>query len=379
MKIAEIKPTVVNVPFSVRFSSSVGSRSFTTRTIVRVRTEDGAEGIGETFRGRPTAALVEALAPKLIGLDALNVEHLLEQVRMVPFFYGYIGFAAVAGIEMACWDLLGKVSQQPLHTLLGGKVRSRIPVSGIVTKKPHQNELRGNALAQALAEDGRDLVTKQQVSVIKLKGSHDPQQDILNMEALEEEFQGTVRLRVDPNAVWTVADTLRLLPRLENLTMDYLEDPVEGLDAMARVGSKTSIPLATNMCVVKPDDLPVAFRLNAVDVVLADVHKWGGITKTRKLCGACEFLGIRMSIHSGSELGISTAANLHVAAATPNIDHAIDTTLSLQEGDVINEEPFQIAEGSLPIPGGPGLGVSIDEDKLRFFAALNEREGDSTV
>jgi len=197
------------------------------------------------------------------------------------------------------------------------------------------------------------------------------------MEALEEALQGTVKLRVDPNAAWTVADTLRMLPRLQKLNMDYLEDPVEGLDALARIRQEAHMPLATNMSVVKPDDVPAAFRLGAVDVILADVHKWGGISPTRKLAATCEFLGLSMSMHSGSELGISTAAHLHVAAATRIIDHAMDTTLTLQESDIIDEPLHDVRGGVLPVPGGPGLGVTINEEKLRYHAAQNERDGDA--
>ncbi len=378
MKIISIQATPVNVPLSVPFSSSVGTRASTTRTVVRVRTDDGLEGIGETFRGRPTANIIATLTPEVMGLDPLNIDGLLHKFKMTPFFYGYMGFAALAGIEMACWDLLGKVSGQPLAVLLGGYTREKIEVSALVFKKPQHRGLKGRALALALAEDGKELVRTQGVKVVKLKGSHDPDQDLLNMEALEEAFDGSVRLRVDPNAAWKVADTVRMLPRLRKLTMDYLEDPVEGLDAMARVRQEARMPMATNMCVVKPDDLPAAFRLGAVDVILADVHKWGGITPTRKLAGACEFLGLDMSMHSGSELGISTAAHLHVAAATRVINHPMDTTLTLQESDIINERLHDVKDGVLPVPGGPGLGVTINEELFRYHAGLNERDGDST-
>lgn len=377
MKISSVDVIVVNVPLSVPFSSSVGTRAATTRTVVRIKTDEGLEGVGETFRGRPTAQIISRLIPDVIGSDPLCIEALLHKFKMVPFFYGYTGFAAMAGIEMACWDLLGKVSNQPLAVLLGGYVRREIPVSALVFKKPQHRGLKGKDLARALAQDGKNLVDSQQVRVIKLKGSRDSEQDLLNMEALEEELQGRVRLRVDPNAAWTVPETLRALPRLQRLSMDYLEDPVEGIDAMARIRQEAHMPMATNMCVVKPDDVPAAFRLGAVDVVLADVHKWGGIIPTRKLAGACELLGLTMSMHSGSELGISTAAHLHVAAATPLIDHAMDTTLTLQESDIIDEPLHDVVGGVLSVPGGPGLGVTINEEKLRIHAAMNERDGDA--
>jgi glucarate dehydratase len=367
MRIDAVETRVVRVPLSVPFSSSVGTRAETTRTVVRIRTDAGLEGIGETFRGRETAAVIQELAPHLIGTDPTRIEAMLRRFRMTPFFYGYVGFAALAGLEVACWDLLGKQADLPLSTLLGGRVRDHIPVSGLVFQQPKHEGISESGLGDAMADDARLIVESQGVKVIKLKGSHQPERDLQVLEALERTFQGEVKLRLDPNAAWTVAETLRALPRLEVLTLDYLEDPVQGLDAMARVRAETHLPLATNMCVVKPDDLPAAFRLGTVDVILADAYKWGGITPTRKLAGACEFLGLSMAMHSGSELGISTAAHLHVAAATPIIDHAMDTTLSLQLDDVIQQR-FDIADGAIAVPGGPGLGVQVDEDKLERYS-----------
>lgn len=379
MKITSIEPIVVNVPLSVPFSSSVGTRAATTRTVVRVKTDAGIEGLGETFRGRPTAAIITNLARDLVGWDPMDIHGMLKKFRMTPFFYGYVGFAALAGIEVAMWDIIGKAAGLPLAVLLGGYFRREIPVSALVFKKPEHKGLKGRELGKALAQDGRELVATQGVKVIKLKGSHDPEQDLLNMEALEAEFNGAIKLRVDPNAAWTVADTLRMLPRLKKLTMDYLEDPVEGLDAMARVRKEAEMPMATNMCVVKPDDLPAAFRLGAVDVVLGDVYKWGGIVQTRKLTGACEFLGMGMGMHSGSELGISTAAHLHMVAATPVIDHAMDTTLSIQISDVVVGGLHEVKNGVLQAPGGPGLGVTMDEEQLAYHASLNQRDGDAVI
>jgi glucarate dehydratase len=367
LKIESIETIVVRVPLRVPFSSSVGTRPSTTRTVVRVRTEGGLVGLGETFRGRETASLIQELAPTLIGTDVTRIESMLRTLRMTPFFYGYVGFAAIAGIEVACWDIIGKASSQPLHVLFGGATRNRIPASGIVFHRPEHDGLPLDALASSIADDARELVDTYGTAVIKLKGSSDPDRDLTVLEALERELNGAVKLRIDPNAAWSVADTLRMLPRLESVSLEYLEDPVQGIDAMARVRGATHLPLATNMCVVKPDDIGPAFRLGAVDVILADAYKWGGLSTSRKLAGACEMLGLSMGMHSGSELGISTAAHLHLAASTPVIDHAMDSTLWLQSDDII-ENPFTIDAGAIRLPSGPGLGVDLDEEKLESYA-----------
>jgi glucarate dehydratase len=144
---------------------------------------------------------------------------------------------------------------------------------------------------------------------------------------------------------------------------------------MAQVRAAVRIPLCTNMCVVRMEDIAPALRLGAIDVLHGDVHKWGGIAGHRKLAGICEAAGWSMNLHSGGELGLSTAAHLHVAAATPQIGYAIDTVYYLFADDII-AQPLTISVGTLPVPTGPGLGVEPELTKLEHYARLHEREGD---
>ncbi|HVT71439.1 MAG TPA: enolase C-terminal domain-like protein, partial [Trebonia sp.] len=183
------------------------------------------------------------------------------------------------------------------------------------------------------------------------------------------EFPG-MPLRLDPNAAWTVETSLRVARELDGV-LEYLEDPTPGLDGMAEVAAKAPMPLATNMCVVAFDQLEPAVRKRSVGVILSDHHYWGGLKRSALLAGICENFGIGLSMHSNSHLGISLAAMVHVAGATPNLTYACDTHWPWKSEDVIRPGVLGFDEnGSVPVPTAPGLGVELDEDAL---AELHEQ------
>src|SRR5262249_47638636 len=160
---------------------------------------------------------------------------------------------------------------------------------------------------------------------LKLKGGvQPPAEEIAALVALRERF-GDVPLRWDPNAAFTLPEALGLVERLRaaGLVLEYLEDPVDGLLAMAELRRRTAVPLATNMCVVAPEHVGPGVRLGAVDVVLADPHYWGGFVENRRLMAVCRAFGLTVGLHSDNDLGVSTAAKLHLAAASPELAHAI--------------------------------------------------------
>ena len=132
MRISSIQVHVVNVPFRKVFASTFQTRRGTTRVVVRLMTDDGLEGLGESMRGRVVADLVERHKHLAIGGDAFDIEPLLEKLKTLRFYYGYAGYAAVAAIEMACWDLVGKALGVPIAKLLGGYVRKRIPAGAVL-------------------------------------------------------------------------------------------------------------------------------------------------------------------------------------------------------------------------------------------------------
>jgi glucarate dehydratase len=373
MRITDLDIWVVNVPLTVAFQSSFERRSGTTRTVVRLRTDSGLTGWGETFRGDPTARIIEQNRDLVVGHELPELGSLPHQMRMTPFFFGYLGYAAIAGLEMAYFDLLAKSAGLSLADLLGGATRKKVAVTGLVTRAMVAPEGQP-ADPVALAEAAEELVQQKGFTAVKLKGSVDAAGDVALLRAIRDKLP-EVRLRVDPNAAWSVTDSIWAAKRLAELDLEYLEDPCAGLDGMARVSATTDIPLCTNMCVVRLEDVAPAIRLGAVDVIHGDVHKWGGIDANRRLAALCDAFGLGMNLHSGGELGISTACNLQLTAATPEINYAIDSMYYLLGDDVITE-PMTVVDGQLTVPDGPGLGVEVDVDKLDRLAAQHAVDGD---
>ncbi len=374
MKITEVDVRVVNLPLVNPFTSSFETKTGETRTVVRLRTDSGVEGWGETMWGRPVAAIVRSLAKDLIGTSPFALEAFHRKQHMVPFFHGYLGYAAIAALDVACWDVMGKATGQSVTDLLGGRVRDEVPITALITRADAPGAGPAD-LPAALAEHATHVVAEGGFTAVKLKGTRDVAGDVAVMRALRAALPDA-DLRVDPNAAWSVPDSVRAGIALEELGLEYLEDPCSGIEGMSQVRAKVRIPLCTNMCVVRFEEFAPAMRLNAVDVIHGDVYKWGGIAATKALAAHCETFGLGMNLHSGGELGIATAAHLAVVASTPVLSRAIDSMYYLHADDII--EPLHLAGGRLRVPDGPGLGVSVDEDKLRHFAAANERDGDLT-
>jgi glucarate dehydratase len=213
------------------------------------------------------------------------------------------------------------------------------------------------------------MVDKYGFKSLKLKGGvFEPEAEAEAIAALRDAFPD-LPLRLDPNANWTVATSLRVAPRLESL-LEYLEDPTAGNPGMAEVARKTSLPLATNMCVTSFEEIPEAADLHSVSVVLSDHHYWGGFRASQRLAGICETFGWGLSMHSNTHLGVSLAAMTQLAAATPNLTYACDTHSPWQREDVVEPGALVWSEGSLGVPDAPGLGVELDRDAL---ARLHEQ------
>jgi glucarate dehydratase len=374
VRITAVETWVVNVPLTTRFTSSFQSRSFTTRNVVLLRTDEGLTGIGETMKGAVQAEIIKRVSHLVVGQDPFNRTAIFAKLHMLPFFHGYAGYNAIAALEMACWDLMGKALGVPVYRLLGGAVRKEMPITALITRgmmeKPDP---------ERLAEAAAETVSQGKFRAVKFKGSTDPHDDLKYMTALRKALGPDARLRIDPNAHWTVPDSIHAGHRLEEIGLEYLEDPCAGLEGMAQVRRAVRIPLCTNMCCVRLEEVAPAVRMGAVDIIHGDVMKWGGIEANRKLAACCEAFGLGMNLHSGGELGIATASHLHLAAATPQITYAIDSMYYLLADDVIAGEMIPVRDGCLQVPEGPGLGIEVDEAKLRRYHERYREEGEAIL
>ena len=378
MKITGLQVTPVNVPLEAPIRWPWGVRGETTRMIVEVFTDEGLTGLGETLGGNYMPVILKSMEAKLRGEDPFELERILSRFQMNPYFTGYAGRGAVGAVEMACWDLMGKALDQPLHRLIGGKYRETVEFAAYVFARYEHEGKGGENTPEALTEYCRRVQKRDGFSVFKYKGGvHPPSFDVETIRLMREAFGAQTRLRIDPNALWTFETALRTCKHLEPYDLEFIEDPVWGIDAMSRLRRDISTPLSTNMCVVSFDDLPLGIREHAVDIILADPHKWGGILATKRLAAVCETFSLGMSMHSGAELGISTAVNVHLAASTPQIYLAIDTHYDQTEDDILEGGKLRFENGCIRVPEAPGIGVRLDRDKLSTYAERYLKGGTS--
>lgn len=359
------------------------------RAIIQLDTDAGVVGLGETYADTAHLARLDAAAQAITGLDVFALNAVRDAVDTVLGTLSITGGDGVAGMittasttdrvfspfEIACLDVQGKVLGRPVSDLLGGKVRDSVPFSAYLFYKwaAHPGgrpDSWGEAVDPAgLVRQARKMIDEYGFEAIKVKGGvFPPDEEIAGIKALREAFP-ELPLRLDPNAAWTVDTSIRVAAELDGI-VQYLEDPTPGLEGMAEVAREAKMPLATNMCVVAFDHLKPAVQKDSVQVVLSDHHYWGGLQRSRLLAGICETFEMGLSMHSNSHLGISLAAMVHLAAATPNLTYACDTHWPWKDQDVIVPGVLNFVDGAVAVPTAPGLGVEIDEDAL---AALHQQ------
>ena len=382
LRITGVRATVVNVPFVAPIRWSGGANADWSRVIVEMATDVGLTGLGETLGGSVTKALIDTeIAPMFVGENPFDVERMLSKATFVPLYYGKCGHCAVAGLELACYDLMGKATGLPLCRLIGGRLREEIPFAAYVYHRNADREGRHavDTLDEVVAR-AESLVGAHGFGTIKYKGGvKSAEQEIAILEALRARFP-RLKLRYDPQAIYSPATAIRIGNAIEALDLEYYEDPCWGNIAMARVRERVRIPLATNMCIIDLDSAAEGLTLGSADVILGDIFEWGGIGAMLKLKGVCEAFQVNLNYHSAGELGIATAAYLHVAAATPALPHALDTHATELAGDVVKPGVIGLtARGTMQVPDGPGLGVELDPDLFEAAAEAHRRAGDQSV
>ena len=353
------------------------------RSIIELRCEDGAVGLGESYGDADFVQLLEIAAEAVVGADVFDLNAVRARVdvaigdRVTRDAHGLIGkssslktrLSIYSALEVACLDAQGRALNRPVCELLGGATRRDVPFAAYLFYKWDRHpggeaDAWGEAIdPQGIVAQAREMIERFGFRSIKLKGGvFPPNEEIEAIRALREAFP-THPLRLDPNAAWQVGTAVNVAEALDGV-LEYLEDPTPGLAGMADVARRAPMPLATNMCVVSWEDIPEAIRLGAVKIVLSDHHFWGGLRLSQSLSTLCQAFDLGISMHSNTHLGISLAAMVHLGAATPYMSHALDTHYPWLEEDVVVAGTLGFADGAVSVPEGPGLGVELDRRVL---------------
>lgn len=369
MKIRRIETIPIRVPIKPELairSGRGGSHTASPFLIVKIHTDDGIIGLGEVsctprWSGEDqfSAAhfVTTYLAPLLQNEDPSDIESLTAKLRL-----GVAGnFFTKAGIEMALWDILGKSQGKPVYELLGGRVREFIPtkwsVSGVVPER---------------AAEIATWAVKEGFAAMKVKVGIDHESDVARVKAVREAIGPKIKLGVDANGGWSKESALKTVEQLYPSNIYFAEQPLppEEDAALADLRKQLRIPIIADESVYTLRDATVLARLQACDVFSIYVGKAGGIGPAKKIAAFAESAGLKCTVGSNLELGIGSAAMIHLAIATRGItaeEYPCDIIGPMFYQDDVVTEPLSIRPGEARVNDHHGLGVELDEDKIEKY------------
>jgi glucarate dehydratase len=362
VKITAIRATPVNIPLEAPLWWTGGLYPGTSKVVVEVETDEGVVGLGEAPSVDVTATIL-AMGEKLRGHDPLDIAG--AESKCVPPWQIVQNtddpsvVKAFGAIEIALWDIRGKVWGQPLYALLGGAVRTEIPFTEYFGFRQRVGDVGGESTPQEVLE--HCLRMREEYGSAYFEGKlivGDPKLEVQTVRALREGLGDEAMIRLDSNMQWSLATARRVLRELEDLNVRNYEDPVATFEEMAQLRVHSTIPFSTHV-----PDIRRAVALGVPDAIVTNFAVLGGITRAVRFIGACEAMGVTFWCYSG-DTGIATAAYLHMVAAQPWITEPSQSLFRWQVGDVIEGGPFRQVNNVVPVPEGPGLGVTLDRGEL---------------
>ncbi|NYF25405.1 mandelate racemase/muconate lactonizing enzyme family protein [Sporosarcina sp. JAI121] len=367
MKITEIEIHAIHLPLYEPFVISYATYDYMPSVIVKITTDTGIVGYGESVADEHVtgeswegifAVLKNTLAPKLIGENPMNMERIHE--LMDSEIYGVP--TAKAAIDIACYDAVGKALGVPVYDLLGGRYHDEFPITHVLSI----------AAPEEMAKEAEEKVAEGYRSM-KMKVGTNVADDVLRIQAVRERVGEGIAIRVDVNQGWkTSANTLQGLQRLDNCSLDWLEQPVraDDIDGMVEVKSKTSTPMMIDEGLRGVRDMREIIAKRAADKVNIKLMKCGGIYPATKLAHMAEMAGIECQIGSMVESSVGSAAGFHVAFSKKIIT-SVELTgplkFSKDVGDLHYDVPF------IRLNDKPGLGIEIDEQVLKELTIFSEK------
>jgi glucarate dehydratase len=380
--ITGLKVTPIALPDPPILAASGCHGPYFLRNIVELRTEGGIVGIGETHGGSDVTKALDRASQLVVGQNAFGYRKFAHPLQVMSM-------AAYAAVEMACIDAAARATGRRFCELVGGPVRDSVEFAAylffryaadhpIVLDDPRLVDSRGSGdraldswgevrTPEAMATMAAQFRDKWGFRVFKLKGGVlDPEVEFQTMKELAARLGPNALLRIDPNGRWRQETALRIGKKLAGIPLEYYEDPVNGQKAMAEVRKGTGLKMSTNMCVTRFEHIPEALALKPIDVLLCDHHYFGGFAGCQALGPISRAAGWALSQHSNNHSGVTMAAMIHLGASIPELTLASDTHYPwlVETTDIIEGPKLAIKDGRMAVPPGPGLGVTLDQDKL---------------
>ncbi|MEA2280153.1 MAG: galactonate dehydratase [Solirubrobacteraceae bacterium] len=342
-------------------------------TFVVVRTDDGLEGVGEVRMVNNTEALLaflrETARTQVIGADPFDIEALVRRVWRDNYQRaGDFAMAVAAVLEMACWDIVGKATGQPVYRLLGGAVRDRIKAYANGWYKVERTPEGFHAAAGRVVEAGYRALKFDPFGAGWYELERDEERLAVELvEAVRDAVGPDVEIFIEMHGRFTPAQAIEVARRLEPFRPGWIEEPVppENIRALQKVSERVRVPVATGERIHTRHEFREVLELQAADVIQPDLTMCGGILETKKIAAWAEAYYVLVAPHNVGG-PVSTAAALHLAACTPNFkvqEHFND----FAEAYVKHAAPGnpEVVDGAFALPEGPGLGVALDEDMIK--------------
>lgn len=366
MRVASVEVFRVDMPMRGFFRNAFHNHNVQPCCLVRLRTDDGFEGVGdvEPFRGYSSGgrdetaeAIERRLGPALLGADPRRARAAAQ--RMEEAARG--SCEAKAALGMALADLHAQALGVPLHELLGGAVVEEVFFNGwIGILSP------GEAAREARACRDRGWIS------CKVKAGGKVESDAARVLAVREAVGGDFEIRIDANESYArVEDAVAFAREVRGAGPALFEQPVPrgDLEGMARIRRAIGFPVMADECVYGHDSLLKIIQAGAADIVKLKLLKQGGLLAAREMAATAEAAGMRLVIGHGFGLSAYTLAEVHLASTCAAFLRAIESVGPDKMLDDVVDRPLAIGPGRLKVPQGPGLGARLDEEKLERYRA----------
>ena len=358
MKITAVRAIPLAIPLRKSSPPSPWEGGLAKQVLVRIDTDGGLTGWGEAFAyGAPLAVcnvIDEQLGPLLVGEDASRLEAHLDRLQRVMMVWGRrgLGMFAIAGVDLALWDLAGKALGVPVWRLLGGRAQPRVRAYASLLRYASASDV--GRVASAIAAHG--------YTAIKLH-----QTDVESVAVARDAVGDDVELMLDTNCPWTVEQAIAMARRLEPLGLRWLEEPVwppEDYRGLARVRAATSIPVASGENEATAFGFREAFEVGGMDIAQPSVTKVGGLSEMRKVAVVAASANVTVVPHS-FYYGPGLAASIHFAVATPGVPYVEFPGAELETP--LLAEPLRRVDGHVDAGDRPGLGADPDPGVLTRY------------
>ena len=383
MKIAKIETIPIRLPTRRVHQWASLTTPIGVYVIIKLFTDEGLVGLGEApvlkdwggdhmkyYGETPQTAIHivnDILAPALSGKDPGEIEALHLVMDRAIKGYPY----CKAALDMALYDVVGKTLKVPAYDLLGGRCRERVTIAHSIGLMEID---KGVEEALQVKDEG--------VKAIKLKGGQAPGRDVELVRRVREAVGPDIQISVDANQGYPAPKAaIRVIRAMAEYGLRYMEQPVEGIDAMAEVAQQVDTPIMADESAWTAQDVLEIARKKAAEIISLYTTKPGGLLIAKKVAAVAEAASLQCNVNGSVETGVGNAANIHLAASAAVASLPCVVPVSTPKGkgkkgiagiyyqDDIITEPFQYADGDIIVSSKPGLGIELDEEKVKFYRA----------